>query len=382
MRTAKRFAGFALAALLGGAGALAQAPMLSGQAPAGPVRTKPGAPVQQPPKREPGQIRVKVELVNTPVTVRDARGEMLLDLEKKDFRVFDDGVEQQIEHFDLGGDPISAVLVFETSSRVEPMLPAVRKTGIVFTQTVLAQTGEAAILAYDDEVNTLLGFTGDQDKIEKAVAGLRMGTSGARLHDALARAVGLLRNRPGERRRVIIAVAEAADTGSETRFGEVLREAQLNNITIYTVGLSTTAAMLRAEPNQKGPISATPPGTFGRPGIPGSVQTPTTEQQRSGNIDLLAAIIWAVTRLTDAVGENALTLASAGTGGQHLATFRDRSIESAIDQIGGELHAQYTLAYRPTGTSGSGFHEIKVQVRRPGVTVRARPGYYLAPPEK
>jgi hypothetical protein len=39
------------------------------------------------------------------------------------------------------------------------------------------------------------------------------------------------------------------------------------------------------------------------------------------------------------------------------------------------------LTYRPTGTDPVGYHEIKVQVRRPGLTVRARPGYYLAPPE-
>jgi len=347
------------------------------QAPPGPLPPKPGAPIQQPPAEEDQRIRVRVELVTTPVTVRDAAGELVLSLEQKDFRVFDDGVEQRIEDFDLGGDPLSVVIVLEASSRVEPLLPAVRKTGILFTQTVLGQTGEAAILGYDDDVTELLPFTRDHDKIEKTVAHLRMGTSGARLHDALARAVGMLNTRPKDRRRVIVAVAEAADTGSETKLGAVLREAQLNNITIYSVGLSTTAAMLRSEPRDYNPPSPTPPGTFGRPPIPGTVQTPTTEAQRSGNIDLLSAIILLVQQMSNAVGENSLTLAAAGTGGRHLATFKDRSIETAIDQIGAELHAQYTLSYRPTGTSGTGFHEIKVEVSRPGVTVRTRPGYYL-----
>jgi VWFA-related protein len=346
------------------------------QAPPGPLPPKPGAPIQQPPAED-QRIRVRVELVTTPVTVRDAAGELVLDLDRQQFRVFDEGVEQRIEDFDLGGDPLSVVIVMETSSRIEPMLPAVRKTGILFTQTVLGQTGEAALLGYDDEVNELLPFTRDQDKIEKAVAQLRMGTSGARLHDALAHAVGLLNKRSKERRRVIIAVAEAADTGSETKLGAVLREAQLNNITIYTVRLSTTAAMLRSEPRDYSPPSATPPGTFGRPPIPGTVQTPTTEAQRSGNINLLAAIVLLVQQMSNAVGENSLTLAAAGTGGRHLATFKDRSIESAIAEVGAELHAQYTLSYRPTGTSSTGFHEIKVEVSRPGVTVRTRPGYYL-----
>lgn len=347
------------------------------QAPAGPLPPKPGAPIQQPPAEKDQRIRVRVDLVTTPVTVRDAAGELILDLDRKDFRVFDEGTEQRIEHFDLGGDPLSVVIVMESSSRIEPLLPAVRKTGILFTQTVLGQTGEAAIIGYDDEVSELLPFTRDQDKIEKTVAQLRMGTSGARLHDALSRAVGLLNDRPKDRRRVIVAVAEAADTGSETKLGAVLREAQLNNITIYTVGLSTTAAMLRSEPRDYNPPSATPPGTFGRPPIPGTVQTPTTEAQRSGNIDLLSAVILLVQQMSNAVGQNSLTLAAAGTGGRHLPTFKDRSIETAIDQIGAELHAQYTLSYRPT-SAGAGFHEIKVEVSRPGLSVRTRPGYYIA----
>jgi VWFA-related protein len=352
---------------------------LRSQAPAGPLPPKPGAAIQQP--KEKPQIRVKVELVNTPVTVRDAAGELVLDLSQRDFRVFDNGVEQRIEHFDLGGDPLSVVILVETSSRIEALLPAIRKTGILFSQTVVGQTGEAAVLGYNDSIEQLLPFSTSADKIEKTIGNLRLGTSGARLYDALSQAVNLLRNRPPSHRRVIVALAEAADTGSENKLGQVLREAQLSNVTIYTVGLSTTAAELRAPPKQTAPPSATPPGTFGLPPIPGTPQTPTSEQQRHGNIDLMGLVIWIVQKAANAAGQNSLDLATLGTGGLHLATFRDRSIEKAIDEIGGELHAQYTLSYRPTGTDPVGYHEIKVQVTRPGVTVRARPGYYLPPPE-
>ncbi len=350
------------------------------QAPAGPLPPKPGVAVQQPPKEQP-QIRVKVELVDAPVTVRDSAGELVLDLTPRDFRIFDNGVEQRIEHFDLGGEPLSVVILVETSSRIEALLPAVRKTGILFTQTVLGPTGEAAVLGFNDSVDKLLPFTTDADKVEKTFSTLRMGTSGARLYDALSEAVGLLRNRPLSRRRVIVAVTEAADTGSETKLGQVLRESQLANITIYSVGLSTTAAELRAPPKQTGPPQISPPGTFPLPPMPGTPQTPTTEQQRYGNVDLLALVMWMVQRAANAVGQNSLELAAVATGGMHLATLRDRSIEKAIDQIGGELHAQYMLSYRPAGTDPVGYHEIKVQVARRGVKVRSRPGYYIAPPQ-
>jgi hypothetical protein len=73
-------------------------------------------------------------------------------------------------------------------------------------------------------------------------------------------------------------------------------------------------------------------------------------------------------------------VATTATGGEHLSTFKDRSIEKAMDQIGGELHAQYSISFSPAGTDPTGYHEIKVEVSRPGLKVRARPGYYLPPP--
>jgi len=340
----------------------------------GPIAPKPGTTVQKPPE---STIRLKVALVNAPVAVHDAKGELVLDLQQKDFRVLDNGIAQKIESFDLGGEPLSAVLVFETSSRIAPLLPAVQKSAIVFTQTIVGPTGDAAILSYNDDVERLLPFNGDHDKIEKTITNLRQGTSGARLYDALSAAVGMLRDRPPSRRRVIIVVAEAWDSGSEEKLGGVLREAQLSNIVIYAVGLSTTSAALRSQPRQSGPIQATPPGTFGRPPVPGTAQTPSSEQQRDGNIDLLAVAVWAVQHATAVVKDRPLEVATVATGGMYQSTFRDRSIETAVDAIGGELNAQYMLSYRPTGSDSAGFHQIKVTVDRPGVKVRTRPGYYV-----
>jgi VWFA-related protein len=176
---------------------------------------------------------------------------------------------------------------------------------------------------------------------------------------------------------VIIVVGEPRDTGSEEKLGEVLRQAQLANIVIYSVGLSTTAAALRSEPQPAGPTSGTPPGTFGRPPAPGTAQTPTSEQQRAGNIDLGALAEWAVRNATAVVKDHPLEVATTATGGMYQSTFRDRTIENAVDAIGGELNAQYTLSYRPTKSDEPGYHQIKITVDRPGMNVRTRPGYYL-----
>src|ERR1700676_4609402 len=159
----------------------------------GPIAPKPGAPVQQAPD---SSIRVRVALVNTPVAVSDAKDQLILDLQQKDFHVFDNGIEQTIEAFDLGGEPLSAVLLFETSSNIAPLIPAVQKSGIVFTQTVVCPSGDAAVIGYSDRVERLLPFTADHDKIEKTIGNLQAVTRGSRLYDALSTSVGLLGARP------------------------------------------------------------------------------------------------------------------------------------------------------------------------------------------
>jgi VWFA-related protein len=351
------------------------------QAPPGPLPPKPGTQIQKRPAAEKPKIRVKTDLIATPVTVRNAAGEMVLDLGASDFRVFDNGVQQKIEHFDLGGDPLSIALIFETSSRVSVILPAVRKAGIVFAQNVVGSNGEACILGVNDNIDTLLPFSANTDQIQKIIEHLPEGTSGVRLYDAMSLAVGQLRGRPTGRRRVMLVVSESADTGSEDKLGVVLREAQLANISIYGVTLSSTSADLRAQPRQVGP-QVTPPGIFPMPPQPGTPQTPTTEQQRYGNIDYLAAAKWLVEHATSAVRGSALSNAAVATGGMNLSPFRDSAIENAVDAIGGELHAQYVLTYKPEGEDPAGYHEIKVEITRAGLSARARPGYYLSPPDK
>jgi VWFA-related protein len=362
------------AALLQGLLLAAIAYPAAAQSPAGPISPKPGQPIQDSPQ---SSIRVKVDLVSMPAVVHNGKGDLILDLDKKDFRIFDDGIEQRVEDFEIGGAPISMAIVVETSSRIQALLPAIRRTGILFTQAVLGEGGDATVIGYNDEVDKLLDFTTDQDAIEGSIKNLQQGTSGAKLYDALAQAVTALRDRPVARRRVIFTVAEAVDTGSESKLGRVLRDAQLANIIVYSVGLSSTAAQARGPQKQASAPSATPPGTFGLPPAPGTVQTPDTDAARSGNVDLLALAVWAVQHAAAPIHDHPLEVATIATGGLYQSTLRDQSIEPAIDAIGGELHSQYTLTYRPAGVGRAGYHEIKVQVDRRGLKVRSRPGYYV-----
>jgi len=368
-------------------GAWVSASPLAAQSASGPIAPLAGNAIQQPPPQ--AKIGVSVALVNTPITVRDSKGQMIHTLDAKDFRVTDNGVPQHILHFDVGGDPLSLVVLVETSSRVDAMLPQIRKAGIIITQTVMGGSGEGAVIAFNDSVDKLQEFTGDADRIEKIFTNLQPGTSGSKLYDAMAVGIEMLSGQPQPtadkpgRRRVMLILSEASDIGSDTQLGAVLRQAELANVTIYSVGLSTTRAELQAAPKDTTP-QVTPPGTFGTPPMPGTVQTPDTEAARQGSGDLMPAIVWAVKHVKDKVKGNPLELATAGTGGEHLATYKDRSIEKAIDEIGGELHSQYSVSYAPTGTNDAGYHEIKVAIAKHGSgdwKIRSRPGYYVGPPE-
>jgi VWFA-related protein len=373
--------------LLAVIGAMASIWPLAAQSPTGPIAPQAGVAVQQPPAQ--AKIGVSVALVNTPVTVRDSKGQMINTLDAKDFRVTDNGVPQHVLHFDMGGDPLSLVVLVETSSRIDPILPQIRKSGILITQTVMGPSGEAAIIGFNDSVDKLQEFTANADKIEKTFSDLQAGTSGSKLYDAMAVGIEMLSGQPQPtadkpgRRRVMLILSEATDVGSGTQFGEVLRQAQLANVTIYSVGLSTTRAELQAASRDTTP-QVTPPGTFGTPPMPGTVQTPDTEAARLGSGDLAPAIVWAVKHAKDKVKGNPLELATAGTGGAHLATYKDLSIDKAIDEIGGELHSQYSVTYAPTGTNDAGYHEIKVAIAKHGSgkwKIRSRPGYYIGPPQ-
>ena len=359
-------------------------PML-GQAPSAPIIHEPGTPVPQAPE---GRIRKRVLLVNVPLTVTNAKGELVSNLEAKDFQVTDNGVPQKIMYLDLGPTPLSMVFLVETSSRIEPLLTEMRKTGIIFADALMGPNDEAVVVGFNDSVDNLADFTADHDVILKTISNLQCGTERSKLFDAMATGVTMLSTRLQrqlaadlpERRLVIVAMSEATDVGSDERLEAVMRRAQLYNIAVYSVGIPTTLAQLKAPPKDVRHM-ITPEGIFPQPGMPGTVQIPPTEDIRYGYGNLMNLNVWAVRNLKDEITGHALQMAAAQTGGRHIATFGGISMQKAVDEIGGELHTHYSLTYEPKGTNKTGYHKIKVYVKNKDLKVRGRPGYYIAPTE-
>jgi VWFA-related protein len=363
------------------------------QAPEGPLIPRPGAQIQPTPPEVRNKLTARVTLVTTPVTVRDASGAMIHNLDPQDFLITDNGASQKITHFDVGGDPLSIVVVLETSTRIDPMLPQLHKLGILFTEQVMGPEAEAAVIGFDDSVDRLQGFTPSHDSVQSAFAGLKTTDAGHRLFDAMAEGVALLSERrkatsenPVPGRHVLLVISEALDSGSETKLGEVLRQAQLQNITIFSIGLSTTRAEMQSKPRDNAPTPITPPGIMGLPPPPGTVNTPTAEMNRNSGVDLIALAQVVVEHAKSAESKRALELGAAATGGSYYSTFKGRSIESALDEIGGELHSQYMISYSPPGSGDGhefGYHQITVSLvpeKSQGKKISSRPGYYIPAP--
>ena len=365
----------------------------SAQAPEGPMAPRPGTQIQQTPPDVLNKLTAHVTLVSTPVTVRDQSGAMIHNLEQEDFVITDNGAPQKITHFELGGDPLSIVVVVEISTRIDPMLPQLKKLGIVFAEQVMGPEGEAAAIAFDDSVHSLQGFTRSHDSVESVFAGLNTTDSGHRLFDAMAEGVALLSDRhkatkenPVPGRRVLLVISEALDSGSETRLGEVLRQAQLQNITIFTIGLSSIRGELQSNQRENAPVPIAPPGISTVPGPPGTVNVPPAGGPGGDGIDLIALAQVIVQQGKSGETKRALEVAAAATGGGYYSTFKGRSIESALDEIGGELHSQYVVSYSPPRADDGndfGYHKISVTLvpgKSQGKKISSRPGYYIPPP--
>jgi VWFA-related protein len=314
--------------------------------------------------------------VLVPVTVLNSKGEMIFDLAKDNFHIYDNGAEQTIEQFDIGGDKLAVALVIETSSHIQMMAPAIRGMGSVFTETVMALEGRAAVITYDGTVEVRQPFTEDHDAIESAIKKVEFKTPEMHLYDAMSTAVGLLKMQPPSFRRIMLILGESQDQSSDAKLGLVLREVQLANISIYAVGPSSTAADLRYGTNG----SSTVPLPKGFP--PSSTQAPPRSAMGESYFDLLTPAIWLLSRGTNEIKNHQLEVAVASTGGVHYRALGDRSIQSALDKIGGEIHAQYILSYTPNVEGPPGFHKITVAVERLKVIVRTRPGYFIdGPPD-
>ena len=375
--------------IVGGAALVALLMMLAYQAPAviawaqdaaGKAPAAQSAPKQDSPdsteEPAPYTITSNVRLVTTPVTVFDHSGNFVYDLEKDEFKIYDNGELQDVKQFDSEMRRLSLVIVVETNDTTQPFLESVHPLGSLFSDAVMGPQGEVAVLTYSDHVDRALDFTSNGDKLDTVLRGLHGRGGGMHMDDALAMALSMLDHRPKEDRKVAIIFSDGYNIGSQTKRSEIVQRSMNSNITIYGLGFSPVRGLW--DKPAKDPAPDLVAQSVGRPMGPNQAQTPTAQENTwdTADIPIMSILLGLGEEAKKPLFKSSLQYFSRYSGGTYFQKWGKDTVQEALNHIATEIHSQYELAYSPSNATQVGFHKIEVDVRRPGTKVRARAGWF------
>ena len=322
-------------------------------------------------------ISVTTRQVLVPTTVKDLdTGGYINGLAAADFTVYDNDKPQTITS-EATFQPLSLVLVVQANSEIEPVLPKIKKMGVLLQGLVTGEGGQVAVVAFDHRQQVLQDFTTDAAKLDDAMQKVRAGSSTAALIDSVWYADHMLVDHdPGNKtRRVVLLLSRDVDKGSEAHLEETARKMQFDNVLVYCVNMSKFLTTLEKKMDyprpQNGGIPPEALPNLRGAGIPSDT---TVIQQQDGNV--LAAIPPIYRSVRDVFKKTPAEAFTAFTGGRIYSFATQRSLEDAITDIGKDLQSQYLLSYSPNDTQEPGFHTIRVEVNKPRLEIRTRPGYW------
>ncbi len=287
-------------------------------------------------------LKVDVNLVLVEATVRDERGQVVDNLKRENFRIYEDGTEQQIVQFSRDELPLAVALVLDRSGSMGPVLRQVRDAAFD-TLSQLKRNDEVALFAFDSTSKRLEDLTTDRQRIADDIAGIYAG-GGTNITDALFDAALYLGRAAPNRRHAVILVSDNDGTvqgySSEK---DVIRMALETETSIYSIkvkagGASRALSLPLALPNA----------------LPGTGSVPKMARE---------------------------------TGGELIDTHTAGSVQSAMATVIARLKQRYTLGYSSTNRRRDGsFRQIDIRVTDGSTStsvryaVFARRGYY-APTE-
>jgi Ca-activated chloride channel homolog len=194
-------------------------------------RPKPAPKVEE---QRPANIRVNANLVLIPVTVNDPLNRPVSGLEKENFRVYDDRVEQTITTFAMDDEPIAAGLVFDTSGSMGEKLKRSRMAASVFFK-ISDPDDEFFLVEFDDKPRLVVPLTKDTGTIESELTFSRSHGSTALL-DAIYMALQEM-HRSKKNKRTLLIISDGGDNNSRYTVKEVKDLIQESDVLIYAIGV-------------------------------------------------------------------------------------------------------------------------------------------------
>jgi Ca-activated chloride channel family protein len=280
----------------------------------------------------------EVRLINVYATVRDRKGDPVLDLKREDFTLLEDGAPQTLTHFTSARVPLTVALLVDASNSMNlgGKIDLARKAALDFVESV-DREDRLMVLSFNDVIEGLTRPAQDRGQLKDAIDGIRA-RGGTALYDALFRTADLLAGLEG--RRAIVLLSDGRDQaltdnepGSLHLFEEALEKAHRSDVSVYAIGLG---------------------------------------RHLENEMDLER-----VRSLKDVLD----TLARE-TGGRSYYPERAGQLSGVYRQIASDLKRQYALAYSSTNRARDGrWRSIQVKVRDQDLQIQTRAGYYAPGPE-
>jgi len=313
-------------------------------------------------------IKVDTTLVTIPVSVLDRDGRYVPNLNKNDFRIWEDGVEQDVAFFASVEKPFSVFLVLDTSPSTKFRLEDIQDAAITFVNQ-LRSDDKVMVVSFNNDIKILSELTTDRVKLQRAI--MRAHTdNGTRLYDAMDMLMNQYMNRVQGRKAIVLFTDGVDTTSHRASYNSTLRLAEESDAPFYSVDYDTSGmrgVFGQGMPGGRGTIFGIP---VPMPGIPGSTTAGNPGDYRRA-INYLHAL-------------------SDTTGGRFYSGDAMFGIGQAFAWIAEELGRQYSLGYYPKVVGKAGQRRaIKVRVNEPDVVVKARDSYVYSnktaqatPPDK
>jgi len=271
----------------------------------------------------------------------DRNGRYVANLRPEDFKIYENGIEQQVSYFASIEKPFTVALMLDVSGSTQYQLAQISAAANLFISR-LRQNDRLTAITFDGKVNLLTNAT-DVGTVRRSKLRIPAITDGTALYDAVD--FGLKQMARIEGRKAIVLMTDGVDESSKSAsLQSTLQQLTESDVIIYTVRYDTL------------------------PQLPQRLSVIKNEKARRKVQDHLMKEY--------AVSEPYLRSLADKTGGRFYKANDLRDVAPALEAITAELGVQYSLGYHPKeNLPASGERAIKVRVRYPGLVVRARESY-------
>ena len=300
-------------------------------------------------------IRVNTTLVTLPVSAMDRDGRYVPNLQKEDFRIWEDGVEQDVAFFQSVDKPFSVVLMLDTSPSTKFQLEDIQDAAITFVNQ-LRSDDKVMVVSFDGEVRILSEFTTDRRQLHYAIQRSRT-RNGTRLYDAVDMVINQQLSRVTGRKAIVL-FTDGVDTASGfADYHSNITDAQELDALIYPVQYNTRADMNVGNSSRGKIWGAILGGIFGGGG--------TTSGTARDDYE---------------IADQYLRELANSTGGREYKADSLQNMSQAFANVAEELRRQYSIGYYPKRPPQVGQRRyVRVRARQPNLAVRARDSYIFSP---